>query len=119
MLRESENIVLFNDARLDKGVKGCCKSVHLDQRVQFSEFDTRARRGSLAHPDVVDCVVVGVVDDLKGQLPAGFLVLKVGAKAGNNVVVSQVVASIRKTIGPIAAFKSAVVVDRLPKIRSG
>jgi len=72
-----------------------------------------------SHPDVAECAVVGVADDLKGQLPVGFLVLKVGAEAENDVVVSEVVASIRETIGPVAAFKSAVVVDRLPKTRSG
>jgi len=72
-----------------------------------------------SHPDVAECAVVGVADDLKGQLPVGFLVLKVGAEAGNDVVVSDVVASVRDTIGPVAAFKSAVVVDRLPKTRSG
>jgi propionyl-CoA synthetase len=72
-----------------------------------------------SHPDVAECAVVGVADDLKGQLPVGFLVLKVGAEAGNDVVVSEVIASIRETIGPVAAFKSAVVVDRLPKTRSG
>jgi len=72
-----------------------------------------------SHPDVAECAVVGVADDLKGQLPVGFLVLKVGAEAGNDRVVSEVVASIRETIGPVAAFKSAVVVDRLPKTRSG
>ena len=72
-----------------------------------------------AHADVAECAVVGVADDLKGQLPVGFLVLKVGAEAGNDKVVSEVIASIRKTIGPVAAFKSAVVVDRLPKTRSG
>lgn len=72
-----------------------------------------------AHPDVAECAVVGVADDLKGQLPVGFLVLKVGAEAGDDVVVREVIASIRETIGPVAAFKSAVVVDRLPKTRSG
>ena len=72
-----------------------------------------------SHPDVAECAVVGVADDLKGQLPVGFLVLKVGADAGNDVIVSEVVASIRESIGPVAAFKSAVVVDRLPKTRSG
>jgi len=72
-----------------------------------------------AHPDVAECAVVGVADDLKGQIPVGFLVLKVGAAAEDAVVVSEVIASVRETIGPVAAFKSAVVVDRLPKTRSG
>jgi len=72
-----------------------------------------------SHPDVAECAVVGVADDLKGQIPVGFLVLKVGAAAEDDVVVSEIIASVRETIGPVAAFKSAVVVDRLPKTRSG
>ena len=72
-----------------------------------------------AHPDVAECAVVGVEDALKGQLPVGFLVLKVGAESSDSQIVAEVVASIRSTIGPVAAFKSAVVVDRLPKTRSG
>lgn len=63
--------------------------------------------------------VVGVADDPKGQFSVSFLVLKVSAKAGSNLVVSQVVASIREINGSIAAFKSAVVVGHLPKTRSG
>jgi len=72
-----------------------------------------------SHPDVAECAVVGVADDLKGQIPVGFLVLKVGAAAEDDVVVAEVVAAVREAIGPVAAFKSAVVVDRLPKTRSG
>ena len=63
--------------------------------------------------------MVGVADSLKGQLPVGFLVLQVGALAADEVVVRDVVASIRAEIGPVASFKSAVVVGRLPKTRSG
>jgi propionyl-CoA synthetase len=72
-----------------------------------------------SHPDVAECAVVGVADQLKGQLPVGFLVLKVGAAGSDDEVVSDVVASVRTTIGPVASFKSAVVVGRLPKTRSG
>jgi propionyl-CoA synthetase len=72
-----------------------------------------------SHPDVAECAVVGVSDQLKGQLPVGFLVLKVGAVGGEDEVVGDVVASVRERIGPVASFKSAVVVDRLPKTRSG
>jgi len=72
-----------------------------------------------SHPDVAECAVVGVADQLKGQVPVGFLVLKVGAGGGEDEVVSDVVASVREKIGPVASFKSAVVVDRLPKTRSG
>ena len=72
-----------------------------------------------SHPDVAECAVIGVADPLKGQLPVGFLVLKVGAEASNEEVVADVVAAVRADIGPVAAFKTAVVVDRLPKTRSG
>jgi propionyl-CoA synthetase len=72
-----------------------------------------------SHPDVAECAVVGVSDQLKGQVPVGFLVLKVGAVGEEEEVVSDVIASVREKIGPVASFKSAVVVDRLPKTRSG
>ncbi len=72
-----------------------------------------------SHPDVAECAVVGVADSLKGQLPVGFLVLKVGADSSDDEIVRDVVAAVREQIGPVASFKSAVVVDRLPKTRSG
>jgi propionyl-CoA synthetase len=72
-----------------------------------------------AHPDVAECAVVGVQDALKGQVPVGFLVLKAGAKAGEDQIVADVVRMVRERIGPVAAFKSATVVKRLPKTRSG
>jgi propionyl-CoA synthetase len=71
------------------------------------------------HPDVAECAVVGVADSLKGQLPVGFVVLKVGADHADEQIVRDCVAAVRDQIGPVAAFKSAVVVDRLPKTRSG
>ena len=71
------------------------------------------------HPDVAECAVIGVADDLKGQLPVGFLVLKAGVTKDNSDIVSEVVAMVRERIGPVAAFKQAVVVDGLPKTRSG
>ena len=72
-----------------------------------------------AHPDVAECAVVGVADELKGQLPVGFLVLKAGVQRPHDEIVAEVVQLVRDRIGPVAAFKSAVVVDRLPKTRSG
>ncbi len=71
------------------------------------------------HPDVAECAVIGVADDLKGQLPVGFLVLKVGVTKDKSDIVSEVVAMVRDQIGPVAAFKQATVVERLPKTRSG
>jgi propionyl-CoA synthetase len=72
-----------------------------------------------AHPDVAECAVVGVADQLKGQLPVGFLVLNSGVERGEAEIVKEVVNMVRSEIGPVAAFKTATVVDRLPKTRSG
>ncbi len=71
------------------------------------------------HPDVAECAVIGVADSLKGQLPFGFLVLKDGADRQSSEVVAEVVGMVRGRIGPVAAFKDAAVVERLPKTRSG
>jgi propionyl-CoA synthetase len=72
-----------------------------------------------AHPDVAECAVVGVADPLKGQLPVGFLVLEAGADRDHGEVEQEAVAMVRDRIGPVAAFKTALVVDRLPKTKSG
>ncbi len=72
-----------------------------------------------AHPDVAECAVIGVTDQLKGQIPVGFLCLNAGADKAHDAVVKDVVKMVRDQIGPVAAFKLAVVVDRLPKTRSG
>ena len=71
------------------------------------------------HRDVAECAVIGVEDQLKGQLPLGFLVLNARVNTAREAVVQDVVGMVRERIGPVAAFKSAVVVDRLPKTRSG
>ena len=72
-----------------------------------------------AHPDVAECAVVGVEDQLKGQSPVGFLVLKAGVSRPEGDIVGEAVALMREKIGPVAAFKQAAVVERLPKTRSG
>ena len=72
-----------------------------------------------AHPDVAECAVIGVHDELKGQLPVGFLVLKAGVERPSEEIVAEVVKMVRGQIGPVAAFKLATVVKRLPKTRSG
>jgi propionyl-CoA synthetase len=73
-----------------------------------------------SHPSVAECAVIGVADALKGQLPLGFLVLKAGVAEGQeNAIASDVVQMVRERIGPVAAFKTAIVVKRLPKTRSG
>ncbi len=71
------------------------------------------------HPDVAECAVVGVTDNLKGEVPIGFLVLKAGVDRDEEEIISEVVQSVRGEIGPIACFKKAAVVKRLPKTRSG
>ena len=72
-----------------------------------------------SHPDVAECAVIGVGDALKGQLPVGFLVLSSGVEKPAGQIVKEVVQLVRDKIGPVAAFKSATVVKRLPKTRSG
>jgi propionyl-CoA synthetase len=72
-----------------------------------------------AHPDVAECAVVGAADELKGQLPLGLIVLKAGVQRPHDEIVSEVVKIVRERIGAVAAFKTAVVVTRLPKTRSG
>ncbi|HUF55723.1 MAG TPA: propionyl-CoA synthetase [Thermohalobaculum sp.] len=71
------------------------------------------------HPDVAECAVIGVPDAMKGQLPMGFLCLSKGVDRPSDEIVRECVARVRDQIGPVAAFKTAVVVDRLPKTRSG
>jgi propionyl-CoA synthetase len=72
-----------------------------------------------SHPDVAECAVIGVHDALKGQLPLGFVVLNAGVNRPHEAIVSELVALVREKIGPVAAFKTATVVNRLPKTRSG
>ncbi|HED14321.1 MAG TPA: propionyl-CoA synthetase, partial [Gammaproteobacteria bacterium] len=72
-----------------------------------------------AHPDVAECAVTGVADAMKGQIPVGFVVLKSGVDRGEEAIVPELIQSIRDKIGPVAAFKKALVVKRLPKTRSG
>ncbi len=72
-----------------------------------------------SHPDVAECAVVGVADDLKGQIPMGFVVLKAGVARKHEDITTELVSMVRERIGPVAAFKTATVVDRLPKTRSG
>lgn len=71
------------------------------------------------HRDVAECAVIGVADQLKGQLPLGFLVLNAGCNRPHSEITAEVVMRVREQIGPVAAFKTATVVERLPKTRSG
>jgi len=71
------------------------------------------------HADVAECAVVGVADNLKGQAPVGFVVLKAGVDRDEGTICQELVAKVRAEIGPVAAFKACAVVARLPKTRSG
>jgi len=72
-----------------------------------------------ALPDVAECAVCGVADELRGEVPVGFLVLKSGCKRAHADIAADAIGAVRGEIGPVAAFKSVVVVERLPKTRSG
>ena len=71
------------------------------------------------HPDVAECAVLGVDDKLKGQVPIGFLVLNAGVDRDHGEITKEVIQMVRERIGPVASFKTATVVKRLPKTRSG
>ena len=72
-----------------------------------------------AHKDVAECCVVGIDDDLKGQVPFAIAVLKSGSKADQDQLEKDIVALVREKIGAVACLKNAMVVNRLPKTRSG
>ncbi|MBL8567839.1 MAG: propionyl-CoA synthetase [Phreatobacter sp.] len=72
-----------------------------------------------SHPDVAECAVIGMADSLKGEVPCGFVVLKAGVNKRPEEVEKELVALVREKIGPVAAFKLAIAVTRLPKTRSG
>ena len=72
-----------------------------------------------SHPDVAECAVLGVKDPIKGEVPCGFLVLKAGVKRAPAEIEKEIIALVRDKLGPVAAFKLAITVGRLPKTRSG
>ena len=72
-----------------------------------------------AHKDVAECAVLGIKDELKGEVPCGFIVLKAGVSRAHAEIEQECVALVREKIGPVAAFKLAITVNRLPKTRSG
>jgi propionyl-CoA synthetase len=72
-----------------------------------------------SHPDVAECAVIGIKDELKGEVPCGFIVLKAGVNRPPNQIEAEIVQLVREKIGPVAAFKLAITVARLPKTRSG
>jgi propionyl-CoA synthetase len=72
-----------------------------------------------SHPDVAEAAVTGVCDEVKGEVPLGFIVLKSGVTADHAVIQKELIRMVRERIGPIASFKTVIVVKRLPKTRSG
>ena len=72
-----------------------------------------------SHPDVAECAVIGIADELKGQAPAGFVVLKAGVDREASAIEDECRQLIRDRIGAIASLRTAMVVPRLPKTRSG
>ena len=71
------------------------------------------------HQSVAECAVLGIADKLKGQLPIGLIVLKAGVDKDNETISKECIQMVRDKIGPVAAFKVAIVIKRLPKTRSG
>src|SRR5262245_18676160 len=71
------------------------------------------------HPDVAECAVIGIYDEMKGQVPCAFVVLNSGAEREDAAIETEVVQLVRNRIGPVAAFKTVVTIKRLPKTRSG
>jgi len=72
-----------------------------------------------SHPDVAECAVIGAADEIKGQLPLGLLVLKAGVMRPHAEIIAEVIQLVREQIGPVASFKTAAIVEHLPKTRSG
>ena len=72
-----------------------------------------------AHPDVAECAVIGANDELKGQIPIGLVILNSGVSNDHETIIKELIARVRNEIGPVAAFKRVVILNRLPKTRSG
>lgn len=72
-----------------------------------------------SHPDVAECAVIGAANELKGQIPLGMIVLKSGVTSSPASIIAELILRVRETVGPVASFKQVVIVDRLPKTRSG
>mgnify|MGYP003977320409 CR=1 FL=1 len=71
------------------------------------------------HNDIAECAVVGVDDELKGQIPIGFIVVNSGTVTSNEIIIKETIHMVRNEIGPVASFRKAIIVKRLPKTRSG
>ena len=71
------------------------------------------------HKDIAECAVVGILDELKGQIPMGFIVINSGTAKPNKTIIQETINMIRNEIGPVASFRKVIIVNRLPKTRSG
>jgi acetate--CoA ligase len=72
-----------------------------------------------SHPAVAECCVIGIEEELRGQIPVGFVVLKQGVEISSEALEKELIKMVRDTVGPVAFFKRATIVERLPKTRSG
>ena len=72
-----------------------------------------------SHPDVAECAVLGIADEIKGEVPLGTIVLKAGVQRAHGEIIQELIQMVRDKIGPVASFKMVAVVKRLPKTRSG
>ena len=88
-----------------------------DLRSRFA--DLLRNEGLSEHQSVAECAVIGIADKLKGQLPIGLIALKTGVQKDNETISKECIQMVRDKVGPVAAFKTAIVVKRLPKTRSG
>jgi propionyl-CoA synthetase len=72
-----------------------------------------------AHPNVAECAVLGIANDLKGQIPLGFIVLKSGVNRQSELIEKECISLVREKIGAVAALRTVITIPRLPKTRSG
>ena len=94
--------------------------LHCSSNVAGHRLSTGAMEEVLAdHPDVAECAVIGVTDQLKGQVPLGFAVLKSGAHQSDDEIISELIQMVRDQIGAVASLRRILIVERLPKTRSG
>jgi propionyl-CoA synthetase len=110
----------------DAGIEDADGFVHVMSRIDdiINVAGHRLSTGGIeqivaAHPDVAECAVVGAADSLKGMVPVGLVVLKAGVQRGNELICAEVVERVRDQLGPVASFKTVIVVSLLPKTRSG
>ena len=105
--------VLSTHARLER-IRHFPPSLVVLPVIRLVPFEERTKA-----VDVAECAVLGITDKLKGQIPIGLLALKAGVTKNKKEIITECVKMVREKVGPVAAFKIAVVVKRLPKTRSG